>query len=373
MAYAILRTAKLKSFGEIGGSLAHTFRERETHNADPALTSSNQHWGASAAAEALMRIKEVLPAKYRSDAVLCIEYFVGRSPDWAGSDDRYLGAALKWLLDRHGPENVVSAHVHKDEKTPHMVAYVVPRDGDRLNAKKWLGGRKTLSEMQTAFWQEVGRLHGLERGIEGSVARHQTVKEYYSAITRAADVGRDVSFPKERQVLEKGLITTTLESDGAFAERVAGAVLEQMRPAAQASVEAVHLARREREQAREIGRLNKALVAAQKRWEPIERAFDGLTANQVGELIQALQGAADRMRAAARDVVGWLRCLGTSRFNDRWEVTLEEQSTGRTITLQAYQAALDLDRAKAQPGDLVRVSASAGEILARRPSRGLEK
>ena len=86
MAYAILRTAKLKSFGEIGGSLAHTFRERHTPNADPDLTPANEHAGASEAADALAAIRERLPEKRRSDAVLCIEYFIGRSPEWQGDD-----------------------------------------------------------------------------------------------------------------------------------------------------------------------------------------------------------------------------------------------------------------------------------------------
>ncbi len=35
MNYAILRTAKLKTMGNIGGSLAHNYRTIETPNADP--------------------------------------------------------------------------------------------------------------------------------------------------------------------------------------------------------------------------------------------------------------------------------------------------------------------------------------------------
>ena len=43
MAFAILRTEKLKTMGEIGGSLAHTFRTRETANADPLRKRQNEH------------------------------------------------------------------------------------------------------------------------------------------------------------------------------------------------------------------------------------------------------------------------------------------------------------------------------------------
>ena len=41
--FAILRTAKLKTLGNIGGSLAHTYRTRETTNADPSRTGDNEH------------------------------------------------------------------------------------------------------------------------------------------------------------------------------------------------------------------------------------------------------------------------------------------------------------------------------------------
>mgnify|MGYP003600607478 FL=1 len=35
MAFAILRAEKLKTMGNIGGSLAHNYRSIETPNADP--------------------------------------------------------------------------------------------------------------------------------------------------------------------------------------------------------------------------------------------------------------------------------------------------------------------------------------------------
>ena len=77
--------------------------------------------------------------------------------------DAYFNDALKWLRERHGGANVVYAGIHRDETTPHMYAYVVPLDEatGRLNARKWLGGAKALSEMQTDFAANVGARHGL--------------------------------------------------------------------------------------------------------------------------------------------------------------------------------------------------------------------
>ncbi|WP_215765385.1 plasmid recombination protein, partial [Gluconobacter sp. P1D12_c] len=64
--------------------------------------------------------------------------------------------------------------IHRDEKPPHLSAYVVPNDPDtgRLNCRRCLGGAKALNEMQTDFARVVGRPVVLERGIEGSQATH---------------------------------------------------------------------------------------------------------------------------------------------------------------------------------------------------------
>ena len=45
--------------------------------------------------------------------------------------------SIRYLYDTFGRENVVSAHLHMDEKTPHIHASVVPIvTGERRKAKK---------------------------------------------------------------------------------------------------------------------------------------------------------------------------------------------------------------------------------------------
>jgi len=233
MAYAILRTAKLKSLGSIGGSAKHTTRDRQTANADPSRTPENDHSGPSDPTQIKTAIEARLPPKRRSDAVLAIEYLVTASPDFFAETDgrQYFQDALAWLKDRHGPENVISAHVHRDETTPHMVVYVVPRDGDKLNAKKWLGGRAKLSQMQTDFGAAVGQKHGLERGIQGSVARHQDVKAFYAAVNKTA-YSKFVIEPKTAtpKVLKKGMFSTVEESPEMVAERITQALNAAIAP-----------------------------------------------------------------------------------------------------------------------------------------------
>lgn len=230
MPYAILRTAKLKTSGEIGGSLAHTFRTRDTPNADPARHAHNEHMGPSSPEGVKAGIEARLPEKHRKDAVLCIEYFIGASPEVFGKDqtggEQYFRAAMDWLRERHGAENVISGHVHRDETTPHLVAYVVPRDGDKLNAKKWLGGKAVLSAMQTDFAEKVGKRFGLERGLEGSKAVHQTIRQFYAqanAIAQAEPAAAakiEADLRPERQMLKKGVFLNTIETPEQAMERV---------------------------------------------------------------------------------------------------------------------------------------------------------
>lgn len=237
MPYAILRTAKLKSAGEIGGSLAHTFRTRDTPNADPARHARNEHMGPSSPEGVKAGIEARLPEKRRKDAVLCIEYFIGASPEVFRDNqggEQYFRAAMDWLRERHGAENVISGHVHRDETTPHLVAYVVPRDGEKLNAKKWLGGKAALSAMQTDFAEKVGKPFGLERGLEGSKAVHQTIRQFYAeanAIARAepdAAAKIEADLKPERQMVSKSFWTTTYETPEQAMQRVVTTAKQQI-------------------------------------------------------------------------------------------------------------------------------------------------
>jgi hypothetical protein len=191
MGYAILRTQKLKSPQAVRRSLLHAFREQDTPNADSAKTPENSHTGATNTAEALERFNARLPDKVRKNAVLAIEYLITASPeDMKGKtrteQDAYFADALKWLNLRHGAENIVYAGIHRDETTPHMTAFVVPLDErGKLNCRSFLGGANALSEMQTDFAKHVGQQHGLQRGIEGSKARHTTIQAYYARVSEA--------------------------------------------------------------------------------------------------------------------------------------------------------------------------------------------
>ncbi|ENW85307.1 hypothetical protein F908_00070, partial [Acinetobacter sp. NIPH 284] len=171
MSFAIYRTAKLKSFGEIGGSLSHTYRTRPTPNADESRIHLNEH-SLETYNSCFAAIKNSIPEKRRKNAVLCIEHLITTSPDWNGwgteKEKEFFKKSLEFLNKKYGKENVIACSIHRDETTPHLIVYVVPIDEKGgLNAKKWLGGRAKLSQTQTDFANEVKNL-GLERGLENS-------------------------------------------------------------------------------------------------------------------------------------------------------------------------------------------------------------
>lgn len=284
MGYAILRTQKLKSPVAVRRSMKHAFREQETPNADPDRLMQNTHMGANSVAEGMAAFKAALPAKYRKDAVLAIEYLVTSSPEDMASktreqQDQYFHDALEWLRSKHGAHQVIYAGIHRDEKTPHMYAYVVPVDPDtgRLNAKRWLGGAKALNQMQTDFAHQVGEPHGLQRGIEGSKARHTTVQEFYRAIqTHEHTHGRFSASQLEPLVLEKKFLSKTMETPEMVAERLTKAVHEHYSPVLmQASV--AQLERRRASDMADTAKVSAmALKRAQERLRGFESIFEGL-------------------------------------------------------------------------------------------------
>lgn len=237
MGYAILRTQKLTHINSIHRSLKHSFRAKDTPNADPTQTPLNTHLGANSVEEALNNIKARLNTqdKIRKNAVLAIEYLVTASPEAMNNkstdeQNNYFQGAIDWLKEKHGKENIAYIGVHRDEKTPHLYAYVVPLDTrGKLNCRSFLGGAKALNEMQTDFAEKVGKQHGLERGIEGSKAKHQRIKQFYATIEQP--VQHDITLPKERLVLKKGIFSETVESDANFALRVAKTVEAAVTPA----------------------------------------------------------------------------------------------------------------------------------------------
>ena len=279
MNYAILRTAKLKTMGNIGGSLAHNYRTIETPNADPNRISENVHTVASP--EIVKKaIQDRLPEKRRADAVLCIEYLITASPEWEGwgndKEEEFFKRASLWLIDKHGEENIAGMSIHRDISTPHLVAYVVPIDQKgKLNCKDFLGGRAKLNQMQTDFANQVKDL-GLTRGKEGSKAKHTSIKEYYHDINHARDFSITAEPPKPEM----------FESKARYGEKVTAAVIEQIEP----TVKAANSILMEYEKARIDKKIAEdSYNTLKKRVEAYLVATKGLNQEEITRINEAMQ------------------------------------------------------------------------------------
>jgi hypothetical protein len=345
--FAILRTAKLKSFGNVGGSLSHTYRTRETTNADPDRADTNEH-SHSSPTEVMQALRDRLPDKYRKDAVIGLEYFVGASPQWFDGktreqQDTYFQESIDWLEKRHGKENVVGWSIHRDETSPHLVAYVVPiSDRGTLNAKQWTGGAAALSKMQTDFAKTVGARNDLERGIEGSKAHHQTIKSFYAQIDQAGQQIIVSPAMTEPKVLKKNLFSTEYESPETVAQRVTGAVQKAYAP----TIEQAKLAVSEGRRADEMTRTARSLERDKKALTERLKGFEGhlspilelatLSKQEYAQLVRHAQERVNTIKAEReRDAEKYRTDYERSRRIDDL-VRVERTSAGPAQTLAQH-------------------------------------
>lgn len=283
MAYAILRAKKLKTAGSVAAALQHNFRERPTPNAHPERTAANEHHAASSTAEAMGLLRERLPAKHRKDAVLAVEYVMTASPAWfgqAGPDAQrtFFDRCLAWLRDKYGADNVIAATVQRDEKTPHLSAFVVPRTPDgRLSAKEFIGNRDKMRADQTSFAELVQDL-GLERGIPGSRATHQRVAQHYAQIAREVPLPTiteaDLA-PRAESVpglVGKLLRQRDVETPYGVAKRLNAVVRAAATPLAAKAATAAQERRRAEEMARTAQAAQKQLGALRKAFQDLQKS-----------------------------------------------------------------------------------------------------
>lgn len=174
--YAILRFAKHKG-GGARALEAHHERQKEKYASNPDVDTARSHTNfhlvrpqASYRQEIDRRIRQA-GCRIRKDSTRFVDtlvtashgFFEGRKPEEVRA---YFAHAATFLARRVGRQNIVSAVIHMDEKTPHMHMTFVPLTADnRLSAKEILGNRADLSRWQDDFHAHmVGRYPHFERG-----------------------------------------------------------------------------------------------------------------------------------------------------------------------------------------------------------------
>ena len=231
--FVVARVEKIKSVGTLAAAVDHLNRDRDTLNADPERKKENIIKGGHKD-EVLGHFRQnlaQLDKAPRSNSVLALEYvfsYSHQAPDMKSkvAQEFYFSDCKKYLTDRFGEKNVLISAIHRDELTPHMHVIVMPviqRRNAQTNklekalvGKAFTGGPGALRQLQTEIGK-IGERHGLERGVEGSKAIHQSLRRFYAKLDRHPAIDRLV-------VPEKGLF----EKPEVYSERVRESLTKQI-------------------------------------------------------------------------------------------------------------------------------------------------
>ncbi len=210
-----------KAHGSDSGTTAHIERFIIPKNADPTRTHLNRKLidypdGVKDRTAAIQhRLENAgLTRKIGNNQVQAIRIIVsgthedmeriereGRLNEWCADN-------MKYFADLFGKENIVAAHLHRDEKTPHIHITLVPIvKGERKRRKREEQAKKRyrkkptdtarlcaddiMTRLKLKSYQDTYAIamakYGLQRGIDGSTARHKSTQQYYRDTQRLVD------------------------------------------------------------------------------------------------------------------------------------------------------------------------------------------
>ena len=195
MAYAILRFAKHKG-GASKALSAHHERTKEIYASNPDIDKNRTiqnyhlvtpHWSYEQEIRHRLRMAG---CRVRKDSVKFVDTLVTVSPEFAKAHEaempEYFKRAFNFLKERVGEENIISAVVHMDERTPHLHLCFVPLTKDkRLSAKEILGNKKSMIRWQDDFYACMAeRWPELERGAPAvETKRRHLTPQWYKKVT----------------------------------------------------------------------------------------------------------------------------------------------------------------------------------------------
>ena len=177
------------------------------------------------------RIKE-LGLSPRKDAVVMNSFVLGSDKqffDGLAKVEQYnfFSDCYKFFAERYGEENIIAAVVHNDETTPHMHLNLMPVTKDGRLCSKQLFDKPQLQQLQTDFYEAVGKRWGLQRGKEGSQQKHLSTAEYKAkkiieqaeaireenqVYANALTEAKSGNVPRKRGKLQEQVIALTAEN-----------------------------------------------------------------------------------------------------------------------------------------------------------------
>lgn len=195
MSYGIIRIEKYKK-GAVKGIQLHDQREKNISHSNKDIDFDKSHLNydlhnhniknINFTQKVNERIKSLtLKKAVRHDAVVmcqCLitsdnEFFQNMSKE---QQDEFFNNAYKFVCHRYGFQNIVSATVHLDEKTPHMHVNFVPVTIDKRLCAKDLFKKKDLSLLHDDFYKfNKSKGYTLERGeSKEEFQKHLSIQEF---------------------------------------------------------------------------------------------------------------------------------------------------------------------------------------------------
>ena len=325
MSFAILRIQKEHNRAGVASRAAHNLRQHSAApRADAERSAKNKTIGAQTVPDVLAALDArlaALPKPPQKNAVMVVELMLAASPEWftaGGKPGRFASEALEWAYAKFGKENILTASLHRDEKTPHLQILLTPivekKGVAKLRASHYFDGPSKMRDLQTEFAAHVEKL-GLRRGIERKpgepIKRHTTLKEFYKfaedmvkQVTKASQAPTVPALPargmlgnvstKDWKALADGLAKHGAEVAKLQAQAIAGRMFmdssvgtemgERLRLAREAAKKAQEEARRAKEREASTQRQIEALEAAMARLQAQFEALKGQMAKLDAEI-----------------------------------------------------------------------------------------
>jgi len=229
MAFAIVRTKRLKNNDALGQALAHNLRSKFADNVDPKKSKNNvvlvdefNLANGGSLSDSLASYYDGLGVKAKANNVKMMEFVAAASPNFF--NNKTPEQVSTWCNDqveffqKKFPGRVKMAVVHMDESSPHVHFFVsvehtttkkyknrygeCEKESTTLNSKRY--NRQFLSELQTEFAAH-NKKWGLQRGLKGSSKVHTAIKEFRKEVSAGLNKDYGAAIDKLFQSIKPNL------------------------------------------------------------------------------------------------------------------------------------------------------------------------
>lgn len=203
MGYSFMHIEKIKSAGKLMGMHSHNYRTTRVFNADESQRNQNEElyssMGGKTYYQAFTDRLAFLQEKYKDRTILpkngVVAFDVITSMPRSDLEhvdlEQWKADQVKWIREtfnrdsKENGENVLSVVFHGDEAgSVHCHAVVLPIDNrGKFKGTEFIKTKFDLQKMQTEYGKAM-EAHGLQRGLKGSVAKHEKIVKFYTELNQ---------------------------------------------------------------------------------------------------------------------------------------------------------------------------------------------